>query len=325
MKCAVIGLGGIAARHRKNIKNLLPSALVYAMSASGREIIQVPDFADGVCESIQDIVDQNPAFVIIASPASMHTQHALPFIEFGIPVLIEKPLSASVEQANALVQAYQSSQTQVAIGYCLRFMPAAQKLKQMLESNLIGDIYHCSCNVGQYLPDWRPNKHYSITVSANAELGGGVLLELSHELDYLKWLLGDLVFEHGILHHSSVLEIDVEEMADITLVSKSGTICHLHLDFLQHHPQRKCVLTGSLGRIEWDLAANSLELHTATEQSIIHADPHWDRNLMYVDMLKSFFAQLEPRQLKDSTVFEAAQTITLINEIKSKAKYIGGK
>lgn len=319
----VIGLGAIAARHRKNIKQLFPEAKIFAVSASGRALAQPIDDAEAILLNLDEIIPLLPDFVIIASPSSLHAKHAITLINANIPVLVEKPIAATTDQADVLLAVSMQNHTPVAIGYCLRFMPAALTLKRIVESNLIGDIYHCTCNVGQYLPDWRPNKDYQTTVSANAELGGGVLLELSHELDYLQWLLGDLQFEHAILRGSKDLHLDVEEIADITLSTVSGTICQLHMDFLQHVPQRKCQLIGHKGRVEWDLVQNTVTVFNHCGIEVIYSDPTWDRNLMYVDMLKSFMTEINNQSHDNLSVLQAAKTIALIDTIKDHACYRG--
>ncbi|PKI04623.1 oxidoreductase [Shewanella sp. 11B5] len=323
ISAVVIGLGGIATRHRKNIKQLLPGVKVYSLSASGRNITLPIEHADAVLSSMSEVIQLKPDFVIIASPSSLHSQHAIPLIEANIPILIEKPIAATTAQANALVVAFVEHRTPVAIGYCLRFMPAALKLKAIIDSNLLGDIYHCACNVGQYLPDWRPSKNYLSTVSANAELGGGVLLELSHELDYLQWILGDLKFEHAILRSSNELNLTVEEIADLTLSTGSGIICQLHMDFLQRIPQRKCQFMGLKGRVEWDLVENSITVFNQQGTQLIYSEPTWDRNIMYLDMLKSFIAQIHNDLNDNSTVSQAAKTIALIDTVKDQACYRG--
>ncbi|MCL1141721.1 Gfo/Idh/MocA family protein [Shewanella gaetbuli] len=325
----VIGLGNIATRHRKNLRYLMPKAKIYAVSASGRRVNSHVEYADEVLNSIEQIIPLNPDLVIIASPATFHAEHAIPLIEAKIPLLIEKPVCTSVEQATQLEHLSQQHQTPTAVGYCLRFMPTAQKLKALLIDNVIGEVFHCSCSVGQYLPHWRPTKDYRQTVSANAHLGGGALLELSHELDYLQWLFGDWQVSHAILRQSKQLNLQVEDIADVTLHNSSGVICQLHMDFLQQPAQRHCVIVGSLGRIEWDLIENSLTQYSIEGKKQHYWEPEWDRNLMYIEMLNAFINVASENSSETfatqniASITAATNTVRLIETIKNSAQYVG--
>ena len=127
---AVIGLGNIARRHRKNLKSRFPEAVIIAMSASGRLPTQEVDGADSVLANIDELKKAKPEMVIVASPATFHRQHAVALIEAGIPVMIEKPVTASLADANIVAQTARDNDTPTAVGYCLRYLPSAQKMKQ---------------------------------------------------------------------------------------------------------------------------------------------------------------------------------------------------
>ena len=214
-KVAVIGLGNIATRHRHNLKLLFPSAELLVMSASGRIPKENIDEFDVIATSVDELIQAKVELVIVASPAPFHALHSIPFIEAGIPTLIEKPVTTSIEDAEAIASAIELYQTPASIGYCLRYLPSAQKLKILLDQGSIGKLYNAHIEIGQYLPDWRPNKDYRTSVSAQEKLGGGALFELSHELDYAQWLLGPLQVKYSILRASDELALDVEDIADI--------------------------------------------------------------------------------------------------------------
>jgi predicted dehydrogenase len=318
-KVAVIGLGNIATRHRHNLKLLFPKVELLVMSASGRVPKESIDDCDGIVTSIEELVQAQAELVIVASPAPFHAQHSIPFIEAGIPTLIEKPVTTSVDDAKAINRAVELHQTPVSIGYCLRYLPSAQKLKVLLDNGLIGTIYNAHIEIGQYLPDWRPNKNYRDSVSAQKKLGGGALFELSHELDYAQWLLGPLDVKHSILRSSAELALDVEDMADIIALTESGAVTTIHLDFLQRKAHRQCSFVGSEGRIDWDLMLNQLTLTTATETSVLYSEPSWDKNQMYLAMIEDFVQMIEKNNHTCIKFTDAIRTVSLIDEIKQQA------
>lgn len=313
---AVIGLGNIATRHRRNLKLLFPQAKLIVMSASGRIPKDPVSDSDHIAESIDEIIQWQVQFAIIASPAPFHAQHAIPLIKAGIPVLIEKPVSVTQKDAQTLIDTEAECQTPVAVGYCLRYLPSAQQARQMLEEGVIGTLYNAFIEIGQYLPDWRPVKDYRETVSAKTELGGGVLLELSHELDYAQWILGSLIPRHVILRSSEELGLEVEDNADLLMTTLKGAVVNIHLDFLQRKAHRKCRFIGSKGCVEWDLIQNELVLITTKEPQVIYSAPEWDKNQMYLDMVTDFIRKINGQPNQCITLQEAEKTVGLIVEMK---------
>lgn len=313
---AVIGLGNIATRHRRNLKMLFPEAKLIVMSASGRIPKEPVTDSDHIAESIDEIIQLQVQFAIIASPAPFHAQHAIPLIQAGIPVLIEKPVSVTQTDAQALIDAEIQYKTPVAVGYCLRYLPSAQQVRQMIQEGVIGNLYNAFIEIGQYLPDWRPTKDYRETVSAKAELGGGVLLELSHELDYAQWILGSLTPKHVILRASEELGLDVEDNADLLMTTAKGVVVNIHLDFLQRKAHRKCRFIGSEGCIEWDLIRNEVVLIKAKEQQEIYRAPEWDKNQMYLEMVTDFIRKIKGQPNQSISLQEAERTVGLIVEMK---------
>lgn len=320
MKAAVIGLGNISNRHRKNIRALFPQAKIYALSASGRLPDEPINDCDELVNSVAELVNENLDFVIVASPATWHVEHSLPFINADIPVLIEKPLCVDPNATNELMQAERKISSSIAVGYCLRFLPSLQVVKNFIRNQRLGNLYQIKIEVGQYLPDWRP-KDYRHTVSASKELGGGALLELSHEIDYAHYLLGQLNAHSALLKSSKELALEVEDSADILASTPEGTPVYIHLDFLQRQASRTCVITGSQGRLVWDLIANSVILHSNKGAEVLYNEPSWDKNQMYLNMLQALVLQNEGR-FKLATLAEAQQVLTFIEQVKKQAHYL---
>lgn len=318
---AVIGLGSIARRHRNNIRALFPSACIAAMSSSGRAVNGSVENADVVAPDVESLAALRPRWVIVASPAPMHAIHAKCLMQKGIPVLIEKPLVASAAELEELKVFAAGSASVVAVAHCLRYMPAARIVKTVLEERRLGNIYNVCASVGQYLPSWRPGTDYQQSVSARPELGGGVLLELSHEFDYLQWMLGTLSVKHCLLRNTRQLNLNVEEIADVVLMGEYGTACHVHLDFFQAPPQRVCQFVGSAGRLDWNLIDNSVAISQPNSRTVLFAEPEWDKNNMYIEMLRDFERLVDGRSNSCVTIAEAACTVRVIDAAKKVAEW----
>ncbi|MGR5464700.1 Gfo/Idh/MocA family oxidoreductase [Photobacterium damselae subsp. damselae] len=316
-KVAVVGLGNIATRHRKNLKFLFPNSTLFAMSASGRIPNNAISDCDHIAANITELIEANVELVIVASPAPFHAKHAIPFIESGIPTLIEKPVTTSSDDIVAIQKAIEKHGTPVSVGYCLHYLPSAKKIKSMLENGIIGRLYNSYIEIGQYLPDWRPSKDYRQCVSANENLGGGALFELSHELDYAQWLLGPLNLQHAILRSSEQLNLQVEDIADITASTNLGCIVSIHLDFIQRKAHRQCTIIGSEGRLDWDLIENKIEYSNKEETQILYCDSQWDKNQMYIEMITDFVEMIKNQSHSCTQVSDAASTVELIEQIKT--------
>lgn len=314
----VVGLGNIAKRHRRNFKQQFPHAKIVAVSASGRMPTDQVSDADIVLHSLDAAVAMNPDLVLIASPATYHLQHALPFIEQGKHVLVEKPLAVSAEDCQRIQTIALSSGAFVAVAYCLRYLPSARVVRELLQAGCLGTVFSAHVEVGQYLPDWRPSDYRS-SVSANEELGGGALLELSHELDYLQWLLGPQRVLHAVLRNSSMLELPVEEVADLVLQSDSGVITAVHLDFLQSKATRRCAIIGSKARLEWDLIGNRVVVQDRDKITEHYSNPQWDKNGMYLAMLEDFVSGIRGDMKSCASLSEASGVINIINAAKMMA------
>jgi predicted dehydrogenase len=314
----VIGLGSIGQRHLDNLTQLFPAAHLYSVSASGNP--QTGSFNNVSIVSLQTLLALTPDFVIVASPASLHLSHTRELLAQNIPVLIEKPLCVSATEAEQFLQlSQQYPDAIIGVAYCLRYLTSAVKIQQLLQNKTVGRIYNVMAQVGQFLPQWRPDKDYRQSVSAQAALGGGALLELSHELDYLQWLFGPLKLGYARNRHSGVLDLDVEDISDVLLHNDQGMTCYLHLDFIQQHPYRHCSIIGEQGRLDWDLVANRICLYRQHEQSVLYFEPEYDKNAMYLTMLQTFCRRITARDSSQQELLSAVQLAYLIGTIKQQS------
>jgi predicted dehydrogenase len=154
-----------------------------------------------------------------------------------------------------------------------------------------GRVLSVHSTVGQYLPDWRPGQDYKKGVSAQAKLGGGALLELSHEIDYILWVFGDIQWVRATLATKSELELDVEDSAHLTLgieqkSSKNNLIATLNVDFIRRDPIRECQVVCEFGTIKWDGLDNQISIYDSSRKK-------W--NIVYtgkVSMVQTYEEQL---------------------------------
>lgn len=248
----IVGLGSIGKRHLRLARALLPNADIRVLRHQAGSA--VPDSANGSFSSIDEAIAFAPQTAVIASPAPFHIATAQALAEAGVHLLIEKPLSASLNGVMQLLETCQKQGTVLLTGYNLRFLPSLQRFRDLLGDGVIGKVLSVRCEIGQYLPSWRPDADYRQGVSARRELGGGALLELSHELDYLRWIFGEVDWVKATLSRQSSLALDVEDTAHLTLGFAPADDGHqligtVNMDFVRHDTTRLCTTIGENGSL----------------------------------------------------------------------------
>jgi predicted dehydrogenase len=311
----VVGSGSIAKRHIKNLHEQFPDVNVICVSSSGRMLNTTEVGASEVVADLATAIKRKPDLAIVASPAPFHLSNAEELLASYVPVLVEKPLCDSLSELKRFDLSRHNGV--IGIAYNLRFMPAAKKVKKLLDDSAIGSISTAFAEVGQYLPDWRPDSDYRKGVSARKELGGGALLELSHELDYLTWFFGPFSRALGVIRNTRQLDIDVEDNVDALLEQEQGVMVHVHLDYNQRQPCRRFKAVGELGTIVWDLIANEVTvLHPGGSIEQIYTEPDYDRNQMYIDQMDAFINYIDGSAEFESSLESSSNVMSLIESIR---------
>ncbi len=242
------------------------------------------DFPDApVFTALDEALAQQPDAVLVCTPSNFHVPVALAAARAGCHLFIEKPLSHSWEGVECLLEEVRSRDLTTLMGFDLRFDPGLLKIKELLAAKTIGHVVAAHVEVGQYLPDWHPWEDYRFTPSAKQSSGGGVILDLIHELDYISWLLGPVADLTAMSGHVSRLEIETEDVAAILLRFETGAIATIQLDYLQRPPSRTCRLIGESGTIEWNYFGRFVRWHVAGGEGWQQFEyPKFERNDRFV-------------------------------------------
>jgi len=316
----VVSLGSIGRRHIANLRCLRPTSQIAVLRTSLRDLegVTLPEGATHQFCDIEQAVSFAPRAAIIASPSSMHLEIASALVSAGIAVLVEKPLADTSAGLRNFVDFALQRRAVAVVGYNLRFLPSLGEARAMLQAGAIGAVLSVRAEVGQYLPDWRPNTRYQESVSAQKALGGGALLELSHELDYLFWIFGlpDTVMAHG--GRLSTLELDVEDTVELCLeYSKPRRLVNVHLDFLQRVPHRSCRFIGAQGTLVWNALNDSIDVFTVATGKWEHLDfPMKDRNQLYLDELTEFLSLSDSKETRLPNLAEGYDVLAIVEAAK---------
>jgi predicted dehydrogenase len=302
MKILIVGNGRMGSRHLRLSRRFLPDAEIKILIH--QRLNGNVKLSDSFLESMEQVRKFGPHIAIIANPAPFHLEIAQELARAGIHLLVEKPLATSTLGIKELIKTCKKNNIILMTGYNLRFSPSLKYFHELIKGKTVGKILSVRCEVGQYLPDWRPTKDYRMTVSANHSLGGGVLLELSHEIDYLRWIFGEIKLVSAILSRQSSLEIDVEDSAHLFLRFEPNTEGHeiiatLNLDFIRHDNTRSCTVIGENGTLRWNALTGVIDIYqknSVTWEVLFTQNSDTDETLIaeWENFLDSISKNVEP-------------------------------
>ncbi|HEX8991692.1 MAG TPA: Gfo/Idh/MocA family oxidoreductase [Anaerolineales bacterium] len=318
MKFLIAGLGSIGRRHMRNLLALGQADLV--LLRSHRASLPEEDLAGYPVETdLAAALDRHhPDAVIVANPTALHLEVAIPAAQAGCAILLEKPISASMQGLDRLQAAVDRGRAKVLAGFQFRFHPSLLEARKLIAEGAIGRIVSGHVHFGEYLPAWHPWEDYRTGYAARADLGGGVVLTQSHSLDYLPWLAGPVKAVWGLVGRLSDLEVDVDDTAEIGLQFVSGAIGSVHLDYNQQPPSHRFHVIGTSGTLECDLADGAVRLYSAPEKQweSTPLPEGWERNVMFMEEMRHFVKVASGEAEPACTLVDGIRVMQLIAAVK---------
>ena len=314
-KILIVGLGSIGLRHLRIAREIVPDSRIAILRH--QETKEIPKGANEVFFALSDAMEFNPQIAIVCGPSSTHVEISLALVQAGVHVLVEKPISNTYEGLEELNHEAVKNNCVLMVGYNLRFLTSLNKFKDLIDDNFIGNLYSVRSEVGQYLPSWR-DKDYRKTVSAQKILGGGVLLELSHELDYLRWIFGDVEFVQAQLSKQSMLDIDVEDNVNIIIAFKNtNLVASLSLDFIRHDKVRMCHVIGEKGSLRWNGLNDQVDLFEANSdgwKNIYKGETNLDQS--YKEEWLHFIECVNKKERPMISFQDGVEVLNIVDSIK---------
>lgn len=303
-KIIIIGFGSIGQRRYNNVramgfKNVHAYDVdkskikgdVKRVSALGRKTLEMFDVA------------------FICNPTGAHAKTAFLCARADCHLFVEKPLSHSLKDVDALIRICKAKKLITMVGCNMRFHPCLQFIKKYLDTRKLGKIYTINHEFGWYLPYWRPTQDYRKNYAAKRKTGGGIMLDDIHEFDLLFWLnnFSEVKNSNFTYDKLSNLEIETEDTCVAGFQFKNKVIGSVRCDYLQQHYTRNCKVVGELGTVEWDFEENIVWLKTKGKKKAAFKVKNYDANTMYADEVKYFLNCVDKRKktrngIKDSLV-----------------------
>jgi predicted dehydrogenase len=291
----VKGIGSIGKRH---VNNLLSLGYHDIILISANELTKKVFNTLVHCQSIDEAVNSySISHAIICSPTSQHLKDLRNILNNRIKeIFLEKPVSHTIDHVDEIAQLIDKKNASVYVGFDLHYDPGMYQIRSWIIEQKIGKILSANAFVGQDLKQWRPSEDYRKGMSASIAHGGGVLLDLVHEFDYLRWLLGEPEILTSLIQKNKILEIETEDLADVLIKFKSNINATVHLDYHQRKLIRNCTITGELGTIIWNLAERKSILIDNQGNEICFDYSGFERNDRYINIMKDFITQTrDPR------------------------------
>ncbi|HEY8928039.1 MAG TPA: Gfo/Idh/MocA family oxidoreductase [Mucilaginibacter sp.] len=299
MEVLIIGLGSIAAKHIAALRAVDPGVTISALrSGEGGDV-------DGVT-NVYDLktLSARPGFIIISNPTQLHAETILSVLDLNVPLFIEKPPLHTLDLADGIKQKIAQQHLLTYTACNLRFHPCIEFLKKNLGGKRINEVnVYC----GSYLPEWRPGKDYKNIYSANKEMGGGVHLDLFHEMDYTCWLFGHPVASKGFISNRSSLNIDAADYANY-LLEYPGFNASVILNYYRRKPQRTIEILLDSETWTIDLIKNTVVTDSG---ELLFGAPDFKIMDTYINQMRYFIDCRAANSAPMNSFAEAVKTLNI--------------
>lgn len=298
MKVLIVGLGSIAQKHIKALRKIFSELDIYALRSSvdAKSISDVTNIFN-----LTEIESLNIDFAIISNPTALHKKAIQDLIPYKVPLFIEKPVFDRLDIGSLLKDVkIKSIPTYVACN--LRFLGCIKFVKEFIQNKRINEVnIYC----GSYLPDWRPTVDFRKIYSASEEMGGGVHLDLVHEIDYMFWLFGRPFQSSSTKRNRSSLEITAVDYANY-LFEYPNFCVNTTLNYYRKDAKRSMEILLEEGTINVDLLNNRVffkgtEVFSSNE-TILDTYEH---------QLHFFVEEVLKKQIEFNTINEAFEILRL--------------
>lgn len=306
MEILIIGLGSIAQKHVKAIVSINPDAKFTALRSSRNSKPY-----DGVFDIYElDEFKGKPDFVIISNPTIMHSNAILEATKWGVPLFIEKPPLDSMNSAEEILIRLEKNNINTYVAFNLRFHPCLEFIKEFLKND-VSSLNEVNVYCGSYLPEWRSNGDYKNSYSASQQMGGGVHLDLIHELDYCFWLFGEPIGNNGKFSKKSKLEIDSPDFAQY-LLEYDGFFVNCTLNYYRRDPKRTLELVFENFTVTVDLLKCKI-IHS--NLGVIFESTNYQSSITYEKQLRYFLGKLISEEIFEPNFSDSLAVLRIALDI----------
>ena len=324
-KVLFIGLGSAGQRHLRILIRLLgrKNTEFFCYRSSKRNLLINDNLITKKVKSLEEYYKikqiyskefkkYNFDIVFITNPIYRHVDYALKFAKLGSNIFIEKPLSHNLNRIKLLRDIAKKKKIKIAVGYQLRFHPGIDYIKKKIKEKKLGKLLSGTFHFGEYLPMMHKYEDYSKTHMAKKNQGGGAVLCLSHQVDLMRYLLGEPKIINTSISKLSDLKIDVEDDLNAKLKYHKNIIINLELNFIDNPPKNFIDLNFEYGQIKWDYIDNCvLYVNNKYKKETKLKFKKFKRNQMFIEQAKNFLASIKKDKKLKTDLNEGIKTLKL--------------
>ncbi|MCS7214646.1 MAG: Gfo/Idh/MocA family oxidoreductase [Thermodesulfovibrio sp.] len=297
LRVLIVGYGSIGKRHREVLSRFNEVSEIHLVTS--QNLVDTITY-----KNIESVPLNDYDYIIIASETAKHFEQ-LSFLIRKVDkklILCEKPLF------HEYIEFYPDKNS-VFVGYVLRYHPVIKRIREILsETSVLAVSVYC----GSYLPEWRPDRDYRQTYSAKKSMGGGVVLDLSHEIDYIQFLFGKISEIKSYSAKISDLDIDSEDYSSTIGKTEKGVYFSMTLDYISKIPIRKIIVHTNSETFIGDLFENYLLYKKTNGLLVKESFEGLTRNYVYEQMHRDILNE----RLFCCNYLEALDVLRIVDKIK---------
>ena len=320
IKFLIIGFGKAGKRHFDIIQSInIKKSIAILESSRNKNLLKQYNNIVKI-KDLTAIKKYRPDITIIASPSSFHISDSINLLKLNSSLLIEKPLSNSTENLDNLKKLVLDSKLYCLVGYNMMFLPSYIKFRKILKSNKYGYIKKVEIKHLTFMPAWRDMKYENV-VSSNSSLGGGVLLELSHEIHYMVKLFKNLKYISGVIKKNDNFHADVESYCNLNFLSNSNIDqnsfkINIKMDFFSKKFVRYCKVHTNKGILIWDYNSRNIKFINSANKKETLYEQNESNDISYINQMSYFLKNYKIKKGKLNDFSNNYLVLKFIDKIK---------
>ena len=320
MKAIVIGAGSIARRHIGNLYELGVEEIRVHTRSEGRLTLAISQFPDLIpCMDRAEIERIPRDITLVCTPPTAHLEYAIDAARAGSHLFLEKPVAASMDGVPEMIRDVEASGIRNVIGYNYRYWASLRRVKEIVDRGGIGEIHTFRVVIGQYLPDWHPWENYKDWFMSRKEEGGGILLDLTHAIDYIHWMFGPYESVSSFNGNAGNFDMTADDFAALTVFLSSGQVGTFHLDCLSRKGENTLTLIGSDRHLRWDGLTDTIETFDPESGTTTTETRPAERNEMFIAEMKDFLRYVEEGGESPNSIREGAHALAVADAVRASS------
>jgi predicted dehydrogenase len=299
----IVGLGSIGKKHLSVIYTLYPMAIIFALRSKRKSI----KYENVINVYSIDELEISIDFVIISTPTYLHENDIIKFSKLGCPLFIEKPVLHNLKNIESINNILFSNNIKTYVACNMRFHPGIVHLKNFIDNNK-SKINEVNVYFGSYMPNWRNGIDFRENYSSHEDMGGGVHLDLIHELDYCIWIFGYPKSIKSVFRKVSNLEINSVDYTNYILFYDNFTL-NIKLNYYRIDSKREIEILTNDTTLIYDLIQNKV-FDNKSKQILYHED--FSMMDTYNNQMKYFIENINNNQKTIMNNFEESIKILKI-------------